>query len=296
MLLRTPAFENYILPARDHPQIWRLILGVLLLLLVYAAFIAAMGGAIFAIGGMDGLDAAFLRMSRLSQPADVILVLTTFVGLPLGAVAAARLLHRRRAASLFGPGGRALTDFLRCTGVTTAVYAPILVLWFIFNDAQPGLPPSTWLLFLPATLLGLLVQTGAEEPVFRGYLQQQFAARFASPIFWMILPSIGFGMLHFDPATMGANAWLIVAATGIFGLLAADLTAQSGSIGAAWGLHFANNFFALAIIAVDDTITGLALYRTPYGAADPEISTIALASDAASLLLAWALCRRVVRR
>ncbi len=53
-----------------------------------------------------------------------------------------------------------------------------------------------------------LIQTGAEELVFRGYLQQQLAARFASPLIWMVLPALIFGAVHYDPATAGPNVWL----------------------------------------------------------------------------------------
>jgi DNA-directed RNA polymerase subunit RPC12/RpoP len=42
--------------------------------------------------------------------------------------------------------------------------------------------------------VGVLIQTGAEEVLFRGYLQQQLAARFASPIAWMVLPSAIFAL------------------------------------------------------------------------------------------------------
>jgi uncharacterized protein len=48
-----------------------------------------------------------------------------------------------------------------------------------------------------------------------------------------------------------------VGAAATFGLIAADLTARTGSIGAAWGFHFANNTMAITILATDGTITGL---------------------------------------
>ena len=82
----------------------------------------------------------------------------------------------------------------------------------------------------------------------------------------------------------------------LFGLFAADLTAATGSIGAAWGFHFVNNVVALAVLATDGTITGLALYLTPYAADGEEIARFAIVADVAMLTVAWALCRAVVRR
>jgi len=140
-------------------------------------------------------------------------------------------------------------------------------------------------------LVALAIQTGAEELVFRGYLQQQLAARFASPVVWALLPSVGFGMLHYDPATLGANAWLVVGATGLFGLIAADLTARSGTLGMAWGLHFANNFVALALIAPLGDLSGLALFRVPFAMDDTGLMRLALAFDVAMLCTVWALAR-----
>jgi membrane protease YdiL (CAAX protease family) len=150
-------------------------------------------------------------------------------------------------------------------------------------------------MLLPLALLGVAVQTGAEELVFRGYLQQQLAARFRSPLIWMLVPSLAFGAAHYDPATSGGNLWLIVLATGAFGLAAADLTARSGSLGAAWGFHFANNVAALLVIAVKGTIPGLALFTTPYDATDPVMRGLVVI-DIVTLAVAWLLVRRALSR
>ena len=67
-----------------------------------------------------------------------------------------------------------------------------------------------WLSFLPLAMAGILLQTGAEELLFRGYLQQQFAARFKSAGPWLILPSVLFGLAHYDPSADVEIRWLIV--------------------------------------------------------------------------------------
>jgi membrane protease YdiL (CAAX protease family) len=70
--------------------------------------------------------------------------------------------------------------------------------------------------FLPLALVGVLIQTGAEEVLFRGYMQQQLAARFSSPILWMVLPSAIFAALHYQPEIMGDNTWLMMGAVFVF--------------------------------------------------------------------------------
>ena len=125
---------------------------------------------------------------------------------------------------------------------------------------------------------------------------QQLGARFASPVIWAGLPALLFGMGHFNPAGAADNAWLVVGATFLFGLVAADLTARSGALGGAIGFHFANNVFALLLVATDGTITGLALYATPYSITDIETVRPLILIDGLVMVAAWLACRRAVRR
>lgn len=288
-----PAFEKFVAPARERNEVWRLLLG---LCLISITFIAWVMGLVFAYGylvnsgnpaaGADGLIEA-------KTPQDVLLVFTTFIGMALGPILIVRFLHKRPIRSLFG--ANCAHDFLFATAITSVIYGAGVVLWFLVYDGVPNLALSTWLLFLPLATLGLLIQTVAEELIFRGYLQQQLAARFGSFIVWLILPSLLFGAAHYDPETAGENVWLIVLTTTVFGLVAADLTARTGSIGTAWGLHFANNFFAVLFISIDGTIPGLALYITPYNAEDPILRTL-IWLDIGALILTWAVLRRLMSR
>src|SRR5690606_23395048 len=124
----------------------------------------------------------------------------------------------------------------------------------------PGVPPLLWLLLLPLSLTAVLVQTSAEEILFRGYIQQQLAARFASPLIWMVAPAVIFGLLHYRPDA-GANGGLIMLWAAGFALAAADLTARAGTLGPAIALHFMSNTSALLILSAEGTLSGLALFR-----------------------------------
>ncbi|MDJ0629759.1 MAG: CPBP family intramembrane metalloprotease [Rhodobacter sp.] len=251
--------------------------------------IVTAAGALTGAGGMN-------QVANAATPAGTLILLATFLGMALGPMLAVRLLHRRPVGSLFGRAARAIRDFAGAAAIATVIYAAAVAVWFAVFDATPQLDPILWLALLPLSLAGIALQTGAEELVFRGYLQQQLAARFRSPVVWMILPSLIFGAVHYDPATTGGNALLIVGATGIFGLAAADLTAATGSLGAAWGLHFANNVFAILIVAVDGTLPGLALYTTPYAADDNGLLPMLILGDVAVLILTWFILRRALQR
>lgn len=288
----TPRFQAYIAPARPRAELWRTVLGLALALVVYLALLA-LGFAIYGLWrGVDSVETLLAGMAVSSTPSTLLAVLATFLPIILGLAIVCRWLHRRRLGSLIGKGPRALRDFARAVAVFGMVYGVFLGLYLAFGTSQPNLPLGLWLSLLPLTALALVIQTGAEELVFRGYLQQQLAARLRHPIAWALLPSLLFGALHFDPARMGETAPYAVAAATVFGLMAADLTARSGSLGAAWGAHFANNFFAVALLSVDGTLTGLALRVTDYSIDEISPTPSLAATDLFPMALSWWLLRR----
>lgn len=290
-----PPFAQYVHPARARPQIWRLIAGLVLTIVIYAAWLALMGAGLWLLTGPDQIAQRLAETAMGSTPISLIILLCSFVGMALGPFAAVRWLHRRSVGSLFGRAPVVLRDFCLGVGVLGAIAAVGLMLLPQTGDRVLSVSWQMWAAFLPLAIIGLLIQTGAEELVFRGYLQQQLAARFASPLIWMIFPSVLFGMVHYAPDLLGPTAWYVVLATGLFGLVAADLTARSGSIGLAWGLHFANNFFAILIVTAGGGLDGLALYRLPFAHDDLDIMRPLIFADMAGLVLAWVICRLVLR-
>ena len=294
--MRTKQFERLIEPATHYPQIWRLIVGVITMALVYLASIAVLMGAIWLALGSDAASGLAHKLDLAGTPTGVMLMLASFVGMAVAPIAAARWVHKRSAGSLFGPSHRVLRDFVTATGVVFVLYFILTLIWSFMFDAKPNTDLSVWLKYLPFALLGILVQTGAEELVFRGYLLQQLAARFRSPLVWLLVPALAFGAVHYDPASAGDNVWLMIGAATAFGLVAADLTRLTGSIGAGWGFHFANNVMAILILAVDGSIPGLALYLTPYSVADTAQLPILVGADLLTMLLAWWILRRILQR
>lgn len=293
--LEPPAFAAYVAPARIRPQLWRLFLGIVLVLAVYLLWLLAIGLGLAAVLGTAAAPLWFGRMVVALDPAPTLLLLSTFVGLALGPMLAVRLLHRRPAASLFGRGARVLRDFALSVAVVAVVYGAAFLPWIWSFDAVPNIDPVIWLLLLPLSILGVLVQTLSEELVFRGYMLQQLAARFRSPIVWMVLPSALFGLLHYNPLGYAGNTWTVIAVITVFGIAAADLTRRTGSIGAAWGIHFANNAFGLLILATSGSLPGLALWRTPYQAGDAQAGAL-IVSDLVAVLLVWLILSRLLRR
>jgi len=292
--MRKTPFDRFIFSARRAPQLWRLVLGVILIAGFSFLFTLGPIGVAWLLRGADAALGFARELQEPASPRAVLLLLFSFVGMALGTALAVRLLHQRRFPSLFGPRKRVARDFAMAAGVVLMVYAVGMGLWLIQYSPEANLAPTRWLLLLPLALLAVAIQTGAEEMAFRGYLMQQLAARFKSPAVWLILPALAFGAVHFDPGTAGGNVWIIVGSAALFGLVAGDLTARTGSLGAAWGFHFANNTVAILFLSTKGTITGLSLMQTPYGVDNTEVMRALLFGDLAMLLIAWAVLRRLL--
>lgn len=289
------AHAPFVAPARQNSELWRLFLGLLLTAVVYALGVAAIFGLVVLWSGVDGAQSWLRELAGSAGPTGTILLLATFVGMALGPMLAVRFLHRRPVQSLFGPTSQLLRDFGLAFLICVAVFAVTALIPTPALTPRPNIEIGLWLSFLPLALVGVLIQTGAEEVLFRGYMQQQLAARFSSPIIWMVLPSAIFAGLHYQPEIMGDNTWLMMAAVFVFALLAADLTAVTGNIGAAWSMHFVNNALAILLVATEGPLSGLALYVAPISPSSEEIRPL-FYLDIATTVALWAVIRLVVRR
>ncbi|MGR3434404.1 MAG: lysostaphin resistance A-like protein [Shimia sp.] len=273
--------------ARERGFAWRTLAGLV------ACFLAGLAG-VFAVGyaatGLVGMPPGFLaEMARGERPGAALALLATFLGMAAGPLLAVWLLHRRPVATLWGAGLR--RDFVSATAIGLGIGLATMAVAVLAFDVRPNLDPVTWALLLPAALILVAIQTGAEELLFRGYLQQQLGAYIASPLAWMVLPSLTFGALHISGDLPPANAAAVFAATSLFGIVAADLTARTGGIGAAWGLHFANNVQVILILSAQGPLSGLALFHAPFTQADPGLWRLILL-DMVLIVAIWAAWRR----
>lgn len=297
ILTRLPQkFDAYVAPARRSPQVWRLILGLILAALVYVLLNAAALMAYAWFHGIDAVEPLLARLTVASTPATALALLASFAPLAVGVMVAARLLQKRGPSTLFGPLRPMARDFLRAMLVSVIVFGALTLLGLALIESDPYLPPDIWLMVLPLTLLAIAGQTLAEELLFRAYLQQQIAARTAWRLFWLVLPSLLFGALHYDPASFGEFGVVPVIFACLFGLMAADLTARTGTIGAAWGMHFTINLFALAFVGTSGSITGLALRTVSFDPTGETALSVLALTDAVPLLLVWLILRRWARR
>lgn len=299
--MRTPAaytlHDDFVAPARLQAELWRFVAGMVL-----AAFAYIMLNQVFfqMVQGFISSDRMqFLRdVQRGASPVAMYVLLFTFGFMSLSVGISAQLLHKRSFATLLGPLRACWEDFFSVTIVVVGVMMVVFLLppWGMDAPFVPNMPLTTWVLLLAPSLVFVLIQTSAEEIVFRGYVQQQLAARFSSPLVWMILPAVLFALGHYLPDTAGENALMIAVWAGAFGILMADLTARAGNLGPAIAVHFWNNVSAILIISLPGDLSGLALYLTPFGMDDTEALRAWLPVDFVMMFVLWLAARLAIRR
>lgn len=298
------AHAGFVAPARDQGDLRLLLVGVLLVEVIYLASVHLMEPLLTLVPVIPA-DEVMLG----TTPAGLRVQLFSFVTLGLAVVLVVRRLHGRGFSSLLGPVGPMLRQMIRVTVVAGAVMLAVqgLPLDPMLLDYGEMRPLGPWLALLPLSLAAILVQSGSEELFYRGYVQQQLAARHASPWVWMVLPSLLFAAAHYTPdMTYGEAAEYLIWAF-VFGVAAADLTARSGTLGPAIGFHLVNNALAFLLYGeAEGPDSGLALFLfhaepdlaalPEEGFADPPVLDLLLLSDLAGILMLWIAARIAIWR
>lgn len=294
-------FDAFIAPARTHRGGLLFFGAVLFLLLAYAeitfGFVVLFSIVLSIaenIAFAEAMATVSAHISAPETPMAMIGVLLSFVAMLAAVWLTVGLFRGQSITALLGRNG-VLRNFLLACGIVAPLQAIAFTLALSGGETVPNLPLSEWLFWMLPALPLLLIQVSAEELVFRGYLLQEFATRFHNRWIWLVLPSLIFGFLHFDPTRFGANSGLIVAATTLFGVIAADLTVRTGNLGAAIGLHLMNNFLAMMLVSMDGTLNGLSLFVTRIHVSDHVAVRQLLVIDVAVLLVVYG-CYLLVMR
>lgn len=287
-------------PALERAQLWRTGLG---LALVFAIWFAVSIAVLVFVAHLLGLSIGQVAQGR-SWPAAAAFF-TGFAGFHIGLALVLPILHRRPYRSLFGPSGRLNRRQLELgAGVTVAIAALLYAVMGLEHLVLPAgvsppvvqaKPVMVWVVGLIPALALIAMQTFAEEAVFRGYLLQQLGARFHSFLIWGFAPALLFGLLHFDPGTYGVvNASAYVLSATLMGTFAALITARTGNLAAAAGLHFGNNA-VLTVIGLKGSLDGFSLFVVDLDLKS-GYATYSILSQALVMTLAFALWWRWMAR
>jgi membrane protease YdiL (CAAX protease family) len=249
-----PAFDAYLAEAaRGRESLWRLLASVLFIVvsMILVAWILP-----FAILGALAEDTSLNGPGKwlLSRAGAAYLLLTMIAALPLTALA------------VLGAGGRLSgRQFARAFAVMAVVALGSVAAGIAIDPriARGPLPFATWLLQAPIFASLILLQCAAEEYLFRGYLVQALASRFRSPAVWYGVPTVLFALQHWTPGFEVATNAGRLAIIAVFAVTATLLVARTGNLGAAIGLHFANNLVYLLLFSDAVWSHSIALYLLP---------------------------------
>jgi len=286
--------NRLVAPARQKSGVFRLTFGLTVTISLYA-FLLALGSYALKLTMGNAWVGDLAAPGGVLTPGQTLTILGSFSFLIIAIGLVVILVHHRNPISLLG--GLALTNsqfLLAMRGLVTYVGLAIIFL-FLTEDFRQQLSFVLWLTLLPISVLFILIQVSAEELVFRGYIQSQLAALGAPRIIWILIPSILFGLLHYNPSAMNELApWTALWAVG-FGVLAADLTARNGTLGPAIALHFTNNFMALVVLGLEDFLGGLSLYVYPFSSTDTTELVSRMPNEAIGILVAYLFVRLAMR-
>lgn len=264
----TTSLDIYAAAGSARRGFWRPFVGIALIVFGWLAWTVLLfiGFVLYKICGGSGVNAALAAMSEFIQsasPASIIFQLATFIGIWPTTWLALKLLHRQPFGTLFAPEGRIRWgDFGRGLLLAAGFWLITMVigLTLVGMPERTDLPLSLWAMAFAPLALAVFFQASAEELIFRGYILQQLAVRWRSPLVWGFLPAFLFGLAHYPSGSELGIGWHYVAVTLLFGLAAAALVWRTGSLAAAMGLHTGMNMFSLSGIGLEGIVEGTQLY------------------------------------
>ena len=262
-------------------EIWRIVLGLFLVGTLWLGVALGLGFLTATFFPEFHGEAYVSAVGLGHSPMALAGLFVTFLPVWFALALVLPLVHRRTPLALLGPSQlvnwqqfftAAKVVLILAFGFEVLFQIPALLLDLPLYNAHMALDLPQWALWLLPMLLLLFVQIGAEELLFRGYLLQMIRARGGG--FWLsiALPSLAFGLLHYSPATYGQNAFLVVAATTALGILLCKVTLRTGNLGAALGIHFANNLTVMFLLGIDGNMNGMALFSTKADLSSPLMS------------------------
>jgi hypothetical protein len=184
--------------------------------------------------------------------------------------------------------GIALAVGLVVSLASTLIFGALGLLQIRFQTPDLG----QYLLLLAVAGVGLLVQTGTEEFMYRGYLTQFVRRYTANPVAFIGVPALIFAAMHIANIAAFGRHWHVLLPYLVAALLYAWFAYRTGALWMAIGLHWANNLGNSVLIGTDiDVLPSLA----PVIIEDPSFDLV-LWVTGFSALLTFVLLEALIRR
>lgn len=270
------------------PAIWRYALGLVLMLLIFFVLSS------FAILPLAILAPDYQKSLPLNLTGTLLTFVISFLAIPL----IVKLLHHRPSWSVALPKPRfegwnfftAIWVYLLVGVGTALILAPT---GFMPVETNPAFSlAALWPVALIG-LVGILIQAGAEEMLFRGYLAQ-FVRRFSANPFVLIgIPALLFGLPHIANIARLGGGLMVLVPYAISGALYGWAAYRTGSLWMGLGLHFANNYSSVVLIGTPgDVLPSAAPFQVGVPGLAVATGVIAAQSLAMAVILHLLMKRR----
>jgi membrane protease YdiL (CAAX protease family) len=160
-------------------------------------------------------------------------------------------------------------------------------------ESNPAFNLGTWLALAAIGFVGIFIQAGAEELLFRGYLTQ-FVRRFsANPLFFIGIPMVLFAVPHIaNVASLGGGPLAMIPYL-LAGWLYAWAAYRTGSLWMGLGLHLANNYSGLALVGTKgDVLPSAAPFQVESPGLAVGVAAVAVQTVLIAAVLVYLLRRR----
>lgn len=274
--------------SKGRADLWRYIVGAVLglsILLVFSSF----GSIPFILFKPD-----YQRSLVLSIIVTLLNFVIAFFAIPL----MVQLLHRRPFWSVAMPRERVELWNFGAGFVVSMVVGALVAVLFSFTGLMPiELNPqfrlSALLPLIFIGFVGIFIQAGSEEMLFRGYLTQ-FVRRFtANPYLFVGIPALLFALPHIlNVAALGGTIFAAIPYL-IAGLFYGWAAYKTGSLWMSLGLHLSNNFSNLVLIG---TVGDILPSAAPFQVQAPGLAVTTLAVAAQTLAVVAVLVPLMRRR
>lgn len=297
--MRYTAYAKMLASAARQTAYWRIaaVLGVTLLVTVLLTPIS-IGLLGYMSPELNAIHQTELGLEIGTSQGGMFVVLASFALLLLATVLLAKRFSDRNLRDITGPAPQLRAQL----GVTLKWMAGLTVVMLLVpapnpaNAMQNQLQFGVWLAWMPLAMVGLAVQVTAEEMFFRGYLQTQLIAATRSYSKGMALAALLFGVGHLSSDIEGIAALFPVIWATLFGLVAGDLTARSGTLGPAIAVHFVNNAMALLIAPPTGQLSGFGLWTRDIDLGTAYSDPWIICFEGLILLITWLTARIALKR
>lgn len=293
------AYATMLASAKAKPAFWRIAVVLLASLAVIVILMPTSIGLLSLLAPeLAAIDTTDTGIEIGATQGGLFVVLASFALMFFSTVVLAKTLADRRLSDLTGPSNVMRAQFWRVLKWILVLSAVIVLIPMpdTAGTLTRQLSLGAWLAWMPLAIICVAVQVTAEELLFRGYLQTQVIGATRSYALGMIIPALLFGLGHMSPDLDGYVALFPILWATLFGLVAGDLTARSGSLGPAIAVHFVNNLMAMLFMPVAGQLSGFGLWTRDMDLTDAYSNPYLIAIEVLILLLSWLTARIALKR